>query len=198
MPDSPAEAPLPDEFRAALDAVRAVSVRSEVTIGEIPSPPRLAPYSTALAADIAAHGVEDLGTGRFVLLYDPDEPEAWGSPFRVVCFAQAPLELEIALDPLTADVTWSWLVDALDSRHARYHSASGTATKTLSTGYGELAGEGSGAMIELRASWSPMDHELTAHVEGWCELLCMLAGLPPGDGDGVSLLAARRMNRGER
>ena len=67
----------------------------------------------------------DLGTGRFVLLYDPTEPEAWGGPFRVICFAQAPLETDIGMDPLLADVAWSWLVDALDQRGADYTAASG-------------------------------------------------------------------------
>lgn len=60
------------------------------------------------------------GTGRFILLHDPDEPDAWGGAWRIVIFAQAPLETEIGTDPLLADVTWSWLVDALDSRGAVY------------------------------------------------------------------------------
>ena len=82
-----------------------------------------------------------LGTGRFVLLYDPEEPEAWGGPFRVVCFAQAPLETDIGLDPFVAGVAWSWLEDALAVRGAHYAAASGTATKVISTGFGELAGQ---------------------------------------------------------
>ena len=36
---------------------------------------------------------------RFVLLYDPEEPDAWGGPFRVICYAQAPLETDIGVDP---------------------------------------------------------------------------------------------------
>ena len=40
--------------------------------------------------------------------------------WRIVCFAQAPLEPDIGVDPLLADVAWSWLVDALDSRRAAY------------------------------------------------------------------------------
>lgn len=165
---------------------------------EIPAPAQLAPYSFALAADVtpARHGSDsELGTGRFILLYDEDEPEAWGGPFRVVCFAQAPLETEIGLDPFLADVAWSWLVDALDSRGARYAAASGTATKIISTGFGELARSGDGAQIELRASWSPLENEIGRHVEGWGELLCMLAGIPPTP-DGVSVLGTRRAARG--
>lgn len=188
---------MPAAFTAALHSVRRARLRSELTLTEIPAPGSLAPYSIALAADVtpARHEADsDLGTGRFILLYDPSEPEAWGGPFRIVCFAQAPLETDIGLDPFLADVAWSWLVDALDARGAKYLAASGTATKILSTGYGELASQGDGAQIELRASWTPLDHDITAHVEGWGELLCMLAGLPPAV-EGVSLLAARRAAR---
>lgn len=177
--------------------MRRARVRPELAISEIASPGNLAPYSVALAADVtpARHGTDsELGTGRFVLLYDPAAPDAWGGRFRVVCFVQAPLETDIGLDPFLADVAWSWLVDALDSKGAHYTAASGTATKTISTGYGELASQGDGALIELRASWTPTDHEISSHVEGWGELLCMLAGLPPAV-EGVSLLSTRRGGR---
>lgn len=197
-PHLPGEPHLPAEYRAALQSIRSAHARPELVVTEIPAPAQLAPFSVALAADVrpARHGDDsDLGTGRFILLYDPDEPEAWGGPFRVVCFAQAPLETDIGLDPFLADVAWSWLVDALDARHASYTAASGTATKIISTGFGDLASQGDGAQIELRASWSPLETDLAAHVEGWGELLCMLAGLPP-TGEGVSLLNTRRSPRG--
>jgi hypothetical protein len=198
VPTTPTASGVPAEFSAALASVHHASTRPELVVNEIPAPGQLAPFSVALAADVspARHGSDsELGTGRFILLYDPEEPEAWGGPFRVVCFAQAPLETEIGLDPFLADVAWSWLVDALDARDARYTSASGTATKIISTGFGELARQGDGAQIELRASWSPLESDISAHVEGWGELLCMLAGLPPTP-EGVSLLSARRTSRG--
>jgi hypothetical protein len=196
VPDSSTHQPA--EFEAALEALRAASLRAELRVSEIPAPGSLAPFAVALSADVAPsrHGDDsDLGTGRFVLLYDPDEPEAWGGRFRVVCFAQAPLETDIGLDPFLADVAWSWLVDALDARGARYIAASGTATKILSTGFGELARQGDGAQIEVRASWTPLDAAVGPHVEGWGELLCMLAGLPPRS-EGVTALPRRRTNRG--
>ena len=198
MPEFPAPSQLPEEFRAAVDSLRRATTRSELTVSEIASPAGLAPYAVALSGDVSprAHGRDsELGTGRFILLYDPEEPEQWGGPFRVVCFAQAPLEIEIGTDPFLAEVAWSWLIDALDTRGAAYHAASGTATKVLSTGFGELAAQGDGAQIEIRASWSPEDAQLAAHVEGWGELLCMLAGLPPVSSDGVTSLAFRRNNR---
>ncbi|MEA9986331.1 MULTISPECIES: DUF3000 domain-containing protein [Subtercola] len=197
MSDSPFSPAVPPAFAAALESLRTAATRPELVVNEIASPPNLAPYSIALSADVTPlrHGSDsDLGTGRFILLHDPDEPEAWGGAFRVVCFVQAPLETEIGLDPFLADVTWSWLIDALDTKGAKYSHASGTATKILSSGFGELAKQGDGAQIELRASWTPKDADVKTHVEGWGELLCMLAGLPPV-ADGVSLLAARRAAR---
>jgi hypothetical protein len=184
-------------FAAAIASVRAAKTRPELTVSEIPAPGTLAPWSIALAADVtpALHGTDsELGTGRFVLLYDSESPDAWNGQFRVICYAQAPLEMEMGVDPFLTDVAWSWLVDALDTRGAQYTNASGTATKILSTGFGELEAQGDGAQIELRASWTPTDSDLTAHVEGWGELLCMLAGLPPAI-EGVSLLSARRAGR---
>lgn len=180
--------------RAAIE--RAV-LRSELTVTGIPSPSGLAPWSIALSADVspARHDADsDDGTGRFILLHDPDGHEEWGGTFRVVTFAQAPLETDMGVDPFVADVAWSWLVDALDHRGAKYHALAGTATKTLSTGYGELAEQGDGAQLELRASWTPRDHEVSSHVEGWGELLCMMAGLPPVS-EGVTTLSSRRAVR---
>lgn len=196
MPET--EEQVPAEFTAALAMMRRAAPRHDVTVTEITAPRGLAPFAAALSADItpAQHGSDsEQGTGRFVVLYDPDEPDAWGGAFRVVSFAQAPLEADIGLDPFLADVTWTWLLGALDARGATHTGASGTATTTLSSGFGELAGTSNGAKLELRASWTPMDHNLTAHVEGWVELLCMLAGLPPA-GEGISMLSARRAARG--
>lgn len=196
MPDTLPQTP-PAAFASALESIRAAKTRQELSVTEIPAPGTLAPWSFALAADVtpARHGTDsELGTGRFVLLYDPEAPEAWNGVFRVICYAQAPLEMEMGVDPFLTDVAWSWLVDALDTRGAGYTNASGTATKILSTGFGELAAQGDGAQIELRASWTPDGPDLAAHVEGWGELLCMLAGLPPAI-EGVSLLSARRAGR---
>jgi hypothetical protein len=171
---------VPPSFDRAAADVRAVEFRADLSVREIPAPTGLAPQAIALAGDVRpdVDGIDSpYGTGRLILLHDAEEPTSWGGPWRIVCFAQAPLEPDIGVDPLLADVAWSWLVDALDSRHAGYHSASGTATKTLSKGFGTLADEGDGAQIELRASWSPTG-DLPSHVEAWAELVCMLAGLP--------------------
>jgi hypothetical protein len=197
VPDNTIETP-PAAFVVARDAVLDAAERSDLRVNQIPAPSGIAPWSVALSADVtpARHDEDsEHGTGRFILLYDPESPDAWGGPFRVVCFAQAPLETELGVDPMLAEVAWSWLVDALETRNARYTAASGTATKTLSTGFGALSTQGDVAQVELRASWTPGTGSLGAHVEAWGELLRMLAGLPPV-AEGVRLLAAHRVARG--
>ena len=182
-------------FDAAVAELRDTAFRADITVREIATPQGLAPYAIALAADVRPgdDGESVYGTGRFVLLHDPSAPSAWDGKWRIVLFAQAPLEPEIGTDPLLADVTWSWLVDALESRNAIYHSASGTSTKTLSKGFGGLAVEGDGAQIELRASWTP-EGPFRPHVEAWAELVGMLAGLPPGS-EGIAVIGARKAAR---
>jgi Protein of unknown function (DUF3000) len=65
----------------------------------------------------------------------------------------------------------------------------GTVTQTLSTRFGALAGPPPAADMEIRASWTPVDSDLTAHLNAWCEVLASTAGLPP---PGVTELAGRR------
>lgn len=185
---------VPAVFLHAVTALESVQFRSELTVQRIESPRGVAPHSYALAADVLVSEddrASQHGTGRFILLHDESEPQSWGGAFRVVAFAQAPLETDIGLDPFLATVTWSWLTDALNARGATYSHASGTATRILSTGFGELADSGEGAQIELRASWSPVGGDISGQVEAWGDLLCMLAGLPPSGG-AVSLTARRR------
>ena len=187
----------PASFGKAAADVREVLFRDDLSVREIPAPQGLAPDAVALAGDVRPEtegGESAYGTGRLILLHDPGEPAPWNGAWRIICFAQAPLETDIGVDPMLADVAWSWLMDALASRGAAFHSASGTATKTLSKGFGSLAAEGDGAQIELRASWSPRG-AIAPHVEAWAELVCMLAGLPPGS-EGVAMLGTRRSPRG--
>lgn len=196
MPSGPTAASA--AFDEARRSVASAQLRGDLIVSEIPSPTEVAPYAVALAGDVRQkiHGEDsELGTGRFILLHDPEGQAAWDGEFRVVCFAQAPLETDIGTDPFLAEVTWSWLTEALETRGADYIAASGTATTIVSSGFGELSDQGTGAKVELRASWTPTDLDFGKHVEGWGELLCMLAGLPPA-AEGVSVLSARRAGRG--
>lgn len=186
-PDAPAE------FVRAAESLMTGEVRDEVSVEIIPSPTRIAPHSAAISGEVLASGnTESLhGTGRLILMHDPEQMAAWGGPFRIVCFAQAPLDADIALDSMLSEVTWSWLTDALAASGGTYANASGTATRVLSQGLGELADQGESAHIELRASWSPSGDDMSGHVRAWSTLLCMLAGLPPTS-DAVSMNAHKR------
>lgn len=189
-----------DEFELACTQIRNARIRPELVWQEIPSPERTVARSFALAAGVQQGSSENTalespaGAGRFLLLGDPPSREEWGAPFRVVCYAQAPLEIEIGLDPFIAEVAWSWLIDALSLRGATYEHIAGTATKVLSEGFGQLAPQGKGAQLELRASWTPTGTDFSAHAEAWSEVLCSLAGFPHQEGT-VSLDALRHTRR---
>jgi Protein of unknown function (DUF3000) len=178
----------PETFTRAVAGLRPVAPRPEISLDEVPAPQRLAPYSYALGGTVLRHG-DEVATGRLILLYDPSCPEAWEGPLRLVTYVTAELEPELAADALLPAVGWSWLVDALDSQGAGYTAIGGTVTQTMSTRFGELAGPPATADVEIRASWTPLDDDLTAHLHAWCTLLASTAGLPP---PGVTALPDRR------
>jgi hypothetical protein len=131
-----------------------------------------------MSGTVLRHG-DEVATGRLILLHDPAGHEAWDGTMRLVTYVTAEVEPELAADPLLPGVGWSWLTDALDAHEARFTAIGGTVTQTLSTRFGELAGPPTAADIEIRASWTPVDDDLSAHVEAWCALLASTAGLPP-------------------
>ena len=171
----------PAEFRLAVESLRAASVRAELVLQQIDAPGKLAKHEVAFSANIDAASTDvatDLGTGRFVLLWDPEEPEPWGSRFRVITFAKSPLETDIGADEQIADVAWAWLTEALQNRHANFIAEAGTATRIISSGYGALSNQSDHAELEIRASWSPVDTNANAHLEAWQDLVCIMSGLP--------------------
>lgn len=170
--------PQPEAFTRAVAALRSARLRADVVLTEVPAPARIAPFAAALTADVVS-GEDELATGRFVLLHDPDGQEAWQGTFRVVSFVRAELEAEMGPDPMLGHVGWTWLTDALDSVGAGHRAAGGTVTRVLSESFGALADRPPGVDIEIRASWTPTGEDLDAHLRGWGELLCTSAGLPP-------------------
>ena len=93
-------------FDSAVAELRETAFRDDITVREIPTPQGLAPFAIALSADVrpGEDGDSVYGTGRFILLHDPDEPDAWGGARRRVFIAQAPLGTEIGTGPRLADV----------------------------------------------------------------------------------------------
>ena len=188
--DAPAT---PPEFRAAVGQMQSARLRPEILCEEMPAPQRIAPYSSALSADVSVND-EDVGTGRIVLLHDPAGNDAWQGTFRCVAYTRADIEPELVTDPLLSEVGWSWLVEALSAHGAEYAAPSGTVTKVASEGFGSMAGDDATAQLEIRASWTPTGN-ISDHVEAWAELLCTAAGLPPVP-EGVAPLPSRRGQRG--
>lgn len=213
-------AQVPADFLYALGTLRKARCRSELRLDEIPAPSRLAPFAVALGAEVigassrrsgypALHGPaamalahptagndtdgDELATGRFILLHDPDGSAVWDGEFRIVTYIRAQLEAEMGNDEMLGSVAWTWLVEALETHHAPYRAAGGTATRVLSESFGTLSDRPASIDIELRASWTPAGADVQAHLEAWSDMVCTFAGLPPLP-DGVSALPRRRRN----
>ncbi|RBQ19618.1 DUF3000 domain-containing protein [Spongiactinospora rosea] len=184
-PDAPAA------FRRAVESLRGTEVRPEIELEDIPAPQRLAPYSAAIGASVYRDG-DELAIGRLILLYDPEQQRGWDGPFRLVAYVRADMEPEITSDPLLGPVAWSWLTDALEAHQAGYAEAGGTVTRAVSEGFGNKADDPVTTELELRASWSPRDDDLSGHVAAWCDLMCLAAGMPPLPPDVASLSPRRR------
>ncbi len=193
----------PAAFRDAVASMHAARMRPEVFCEEMPAPQRIAPYSSALSADVTVDDT-DVGTGRIILLHDPAGNEAWSGTFRCVAYARAEIDLELITDPLLAAVGWSWLTEALDAHGASYTAESGTVTRVATESFGSMSDEDGTAQIEIRASWTPVasgdptaetELDLGPHIEAWGELLCTAVGLPPVP-EGVSVMPSRRGQRG--
>ncbi len=183
------------EFTQALRDLRVARLRPEVRLTEVPAPSRIAPYAVAMTAEVVTAELPDegdeLASGRFVLLHDPSAPEPWDGVWRVVTFARAELEPELAIDPALGGVGWSWLVEALAQHDAPYVAEGGTVTRVVSESFAGLADRPATVEMEIRASWTPTGPNLGVHLQAWADLLCMIAGLPPLP-EGVVALPGRR------
>ncbi|HEY1702203.1 MAG TPA: DUF3000 family protein [Trebonia sp.] len=185
-------------FQAARETL--AELRDDIVFEDSPAPRRIAPYAAAMGATVYRGGQasagqgsagqagadegsadedEEIGTGRLVLLYDPDGQPGWTGVFRLVAFVRAEVEEEIAADPLLGEVGWSWLTDALETHAPGYTAPSGTVTRVITEGFGAKSDEPPRTEFELRASWSPPeDTDLGVNVAAWFDLLAAAAGLP--------------------
>jgi len=85
----------PAEFAAAVRSLAVARVRDEVRVEEVRPPQKLAPWTHALALTVLVDD-EELATGRLVLLHDPAGYEAWEGTLRLVGYASAELDQEMA------------------------------------------------------------------------------------------------------
>lgn len=184
------------EFAQALRELRAARLRPEIRLTEVPAPSRIAPYAVAMSAEVvtgsASSEGDELASGRFVLLYDPSEPEPWNGVWRAVTFARAVFDPELASDPMLGAVGWSWLMDSLENREATCVAEAGTVTRVVSESFAGLAERSATVEMEIRASWTPTGPNAGAHLQAWTDLLCTIAGLPPLPEGVVSLSRQRR------
>ena len=196
-PENVPEIVAPEEFLSALESLKGHEFRRELHVSQIPPPKRIAPWSVALLAEINESLELDpeyyRGESRFVFLYDPEGQSAWDGPMRIVSHAKAPVDTVMADDPLLGEAAWSWLVDALASNGAPYHNLTGTVTRVYNESFGGLDLNTMRTEIELRASWSPDDSDLSAHLRAWAELAASIAGLEP---EGITSLSRRIHERG--
>lgn len=187
----------PREFVAAVDSLRSAVFRPEVFCEEMPAPQRIAPHATALSADVTVDD-EDVATGRLVVLHDPAGNDTWEGTFRCVAYCRAEIDHDLAIDPMLADVGWTWLTEALEAHGAEHVAASGTVTRVATESFGGMADDPGSAQIEIRASWTPVDTtDLAPHAEAWGELLCTAGGLEPVP-EGVAVMPSRRGQRGSQ
>jgi len=184
MPDE-----APEEFVLAVERLRAVRLRPEVVVEEVPAPQRIAPHAIALSADVVLDD-EELAGGRFVLLYDPAGQDAWEGTFRAVTFVRAALESDLGSDPLVGQIGWTWLQESLEAAEVSYVAAGCTVTRVVSESFGSLADRPPSVELEVRASWTPTD-DVAGHLQAWAMLLCTVGGLPPLPA-GVASLPRRR------
>jgi hypothetical protein len=191
----------PGVYAAATAALRdgLAAVRPEVTVQETTAPTRVAPHTFALAASLTGDE-DDTASGRFVLLYDEAGQAAWEGSARLVCYARAAVEPEVAADPMLPEVAWSWLVEAFAAHGVGVRALGGTVTTTTSRRFGVLAPDGDSFDVEVRCSWSPAWAETAspgrppadeshppgwtaagtaAHLHAFADLLAAMAGLPP-------------------
>lgn len=176
-PDAPG--PFQRVVATLREVIDAEPVRAELVLEDMPAPQRLAPYAAAIMATVYREDDTELAVGRLIVLYDPDGQRGWDGDFRVVAYVRADLEPEIAADPLIGPVGWSWLIEALSAHGAGYKAASGTITRAVSESFGDKDEDPETTELELRASWSPTDENMSGHISAWCDVLCMAAGLPP-------------------
>ncbi|MBV7293322.1 DUF3000 domain-containing protein [Corynebacterium sp. TAE3-ERU16] len=182
-----ADTDAPQLFNEAVESMHRARLRPEVTLGTIRPPQRLAPYSHAVGLEVerptdgdgVATDSEGDAFGRLILLHDPGAEETWEGRMRLVAYIQADMDDSVAADPLLPDVAWDWLKESLGHSGAAYTNLGGTVTSTASVRFGDIGGPPRAFQVEMRASWTAVDDDLSGHVTAFGELLGHVAGLPP-------------------
>ena len=167
-----------DICRSVEHALGDRTIRSEIALETAPAPAKLATHTSAILADVDVDG-QEVGSGRLVILYEPDFQTTWDGHIRCVAFVRAELEQNMVTDPLLLEVGWSWTTDALTNRGATPIAISGTVSRNGSQSFGDLSDRRMEGSIEIRVSWTiPNGDDVAPHVLAWCDMLAHVAGLP--------------------
>ncbi len=170
--------PVPEDFLTALLSLREHPRNPEVDLEEVPPPRGLAPWTAAIELrTVRQEHDQPLASGRFVVLYDPDEQIGWNGTFRTVAQLRAQIDPEMGRDPLLGEAVWAFAAESLDDAGAGYHDLTGTVTRELSESFGGLRLRGARLHAEVRASWTPETPWLGEHVRAWSDLMCRISGI---------------------
>jgi hypothetical protein len=186
-------------FEKLIDHLRSITPRSEIILEEVPAPQKLAAFSFAFSADVSngllGEAEDELASGRFVLLHEPGGQDTWEGEFRCVTFVRADVDPVMQEDPLLPEVGWSWFLESISNAGCEFNAPSGTVTRVSSASFGKLSPRHDESEMEIRASWSPIvadPRELIKHIEGWCNLIAEVSGLPPIPEGVSSITSAKR------
>lgn len=185
-------------FEKLIDHLRSITPRSEIILEEVPPPQKLAAFSFAFSADVRngllGEAEDELASGRFVLLHEPGGQDTWEGEFRCVTFVRADVDPVMQEDPLLPEVGWSWFLESITNAGCEFNAPSGTVTRVSSASFGKLSPRHDESEMEIRASWSPIvddPRDLIKHIEGWCNLIAEVSGLPPVP-EGVSAITSAK------
>lgn len=186
------------EFENLIHVLRTIETRPEIILEEVPAPQKLATYAYSFSADVSNGQLGDdesqIASGRFVLLHEPGGQDTWEGEYRCVTFIRATVDEAMQEDPLLPEVGWNWLLDSLSQHGCIYAAPSGTVTRVSSASFGMLSPRNITSEMEIRASWSPIvsqPEEIMKHIEGWCNVIAEVSGLPPVV-DGVAAITSAK------
>lgn len=171
-----------EKFNTWVDELHRGAADPQIRLEPMPAPGRLAPFADAITAELSGPVGEEMASGRMVFLYNPAGVTEWDGNRRCVIFVRSVLESEMANDPLASEVGWSWLTESLEKTDAQVISLSGTVTRTSSESFGTIEERGPMGLIEIRASWTPVNESMASHGGAWATLIRMCAGLPVESG----------------
>lgn len=169
---------VPEAFARAVRSLRKPKPEAGITVEEAVAPTRIAPYAFALHGQAGPDKGGRPAQGKLIVLHDPEGQPGWDGVLRLVAYLTVDLDVDDVTHPLAADVAWSWLTDSLAAARAGHGPCAGTVSCMSSVRCGALADHGEfstasnwEAALQLRASWTPDDSELSAHARAWHLLL---------------------------